>query len=124
MKKHYKLSDKELRKNIFDKYNGKCAYCGSHIEKFHIDHIVPLNRNGSQMDKFLDNGEKHLISNLNPSCPACNISKSSFPLETWRGELQLKIDRIERDSSTFRNLKRFGLVGILKTKVVFYFETL
>lgn len=128
VKNWYKLSDKRLRVVIFNKYDGKCAYCGCNLEeRFCIDHIRPLNRNkrwDSSQQRSKDNEGKHTIENLNPSCPPCNISKSSFPLETWRKELELKISRIERDSSTFRLLKKFDLVGIKKYNVTFYFETL
>jgi len=33
------------RKNILDKCNGRCAYCGSVLGKrWHIDHVLPVNR--------------------------------------------------------------------------------
>ncbi len=114
-----KISDKNIRLKVLQKFNYKCAYCGIDLinEKFHVDHIVP---------KMLGRPykERESIDNYNPSCAPCNISKSTFDLEMWRTELELKILRIERDSSTFRNLKRFGLVGVIKNKVIFYFETI
>jgi len=46
---------------------GKCVYCKIDIkEKFHIDHIIPLSKNGL-----------HIIQNIQLLCPTCNISKGS-----------------------------------------------
>src|SRR6202008_5027546 len=108
-----------IREKVISKYDFKCAYCGCDItiKTLHIDHINPLMR-GSRLPV----GNKNNIENFNPSCAPCNISKSTMDIETWRNELQLKINRIERDSATFRNLKRFGLVEIIKHNVEFYFE--
>lgn len=116
-----KTSCNKVRHIVIEKYNYKCAYCGVDItlKTMHIDHIKPLLRSESGSRKG-DN----TIENYNPACAPCNISKSSFDLEVWRNEIQLKLNRIERDSSTYRNLRRFGLVGVLKTDVKFYFETL
>jgi hypothetical protein len=37
--------DKKTRQIIFDKYNGKCAYCGCELVKgWHADHIEPIVR--------------------------------------------------------------------------------
>lgn len=56
---------KEYRKEIYDKFNGKCAYCGVECgEKYHIDHIVPLCKGGTNE-----------IDNLSLSCPMCNWKK-------------------------------------------------
>jgi len=118
--RYYDLSDKKLREFIFNKYGGKCAYCGCKLTRFHIDHIRPIKR----YDMGNDDKTKLEILNLNPSCPSCNISKSYFELEDWRKELELKIERIKRDSPTFRHLLNFGLVKIVNYNVVFYFETL
>lgn len=79
-KRFYKLSDKKLRVLMFNKYDGKCAYCGCDLIKMHIDHIRPIDRhNMSEDDKT-----KLEISNLTPSCPSCNCSKSNFTLEIYR----------------------------------------
>ena len=120
-KNYINLSDKRTRELVFNKYNGKCAYCGEKLKQpFCIDHIIPLRRGTNDYDRE----NLHKLNNLNPACQSCNTSKSDFKLEVWRNELELKIMRIERDNSTFRLLKRFGMIGIKKTKVVFYFETL
>lgn len=36
---------KQVRQKVFDKYNGRCAYCGCDLTKsFHVDHFNPLMR--------------------------------------------------------------------------------
>jgi 5-methylcytosine-specific restriction endonuclease McrA len=36
---------KQIREQIFNKYSGKCAYCGTGLEKgWHVDHIEPVVR--------------------------------------------------------------------------------
>ena len=63
------------RKQIHEKYNGRCAYCGTEItiKEMQIDHIHPKRSGGT--DDFL---------NLNPSCKYCNNYKSGCFLETFR----------------------------------------
>lgn len=51
-------------KEIHDLQSGKCAYCKVLLDKYHIDHIFPLYLGGSN-DR----------SNLQLTCPTCNLSK-------------------------------------------------
>lgn len=69
-------SNKKTRNIIYNKYNGRCAYCGCKLdfENFSIDHIIPKWRKND--DDFLSylNIErgKCKIENYNPSCNSCN----------------------------------------------------
>lgn len=124
-----KISIKK-RLSVYDKFKGKCAYCGCDIllSKFHIDHIEPKYR-GSSQNQLNSWGSKIIkgtdhIDNLNPACISCNLSKSTFSIETWREELELKKERIKRDSPTFNILLRFGVVKEIPKPIIFYFETL
>lgn len=50
------------------KQSGRCAYCKTDItKKRHLDHIIPLCRNG-----------RHEDENLQLTCPKCNQQKSSL----------------------------------------------
>ena len=55
-------------KDLFNKYDGKCFYCGINLsfDNFHIDHYMPIAKGGM-----------HEESNLRISCPHCNLSKGS-----------------------------------------------
>jgi hypothetical protein len=59
----------KTRNSIFDRDNGKCAYCQGQIlydESWHIDHIVPVAKGGTNE-----------LSNLTLSCVACNLKKGA-----------------------------------------------
>lgn len=119
--------NKEDRIKVYNKYNGRCAYCGISLsyDSFHVDHIDPVFRRSSknELEKMGRKKGLNKIENYNPSCISCNSSKSTFTIEGWRKQIEYKIEIIKRDSSTFRILHRFGLVEIKeKSKVIFHFE--
>ena len=40
------MTNKKKRKLIFDKYVGRCAYCGCELQKgWHVDELLPVRRN-------------------------------------------------------------------------------
>jgi len=120
MAKYANPSDKRVRKIVYEKYDGKCAYCGTELfDVFTIDHIIPKRRN---MDYSQLPTGKDEIENYNPCCYSCNSSKSSFSIEKWRGELQQKYERLLKYDGTFRLLVRFGIVKRVREKVIFHFE--
>lgn len=49
-----------------------CRYCGQTEGPFHIDHIVPVSRGGSNRD-----------DNLCVACAPCNLSKSAKTCKEW-----------------------------------------
>jgi len=104
-----------MRKAIYDKCGGHCAYCGTKIKlkDMQSDHIHPKSRNGSNS-----------LSNYLPSCYSCNASKGSYTVEEFRAMLLKGVFMLRRDSSKYRVLERFGIVGELKAEVVFYFEAM
>jgi 5-methylcytosine-specific restriction endonuclease McrA len=53
--------------DIFNMQGGRCAYCRTELlkEKFHVDHIMPVSKGGS-----------NLRSNLQILCKKCNQAKS------------------------------------------------
>lgn len=101
------------RQAVYDKYSGHCAYCGVEIavKNFQVDHIHPKNKGGANS-----------IENYNPSCRSCNATKSTYTIEEFRARLIEDVKRIRRDSSKYRILERFGILGQLKEKIEFYFE--
>lgn len=58
---------------LYRAQNGKCAYCGCDLDtSYHIDHIQPLSRGGSNWP-----------TNLALACADCNHSKSNSTLSEW-----------------------------------------
>lgn len=63
-----KISAQEIRE-LIDKSNGICYYCKCVIGKMHLDHFIPLCKDG-----------EHKISNIVVSCDKCNLQKGTkFP---------------------------------------------
>ena len=125
-----KSISKEKRLKVYSIFNGKCAYCGCdiYLESFHIDHINPLFRGLSQeqINRIGYNRVKgtNNIENLYPSCHSCNCSKSTYTIEEWRNIIELKKERIKKNSTDYNFLLKFGCVIETGKSVKFYFETL
>jgi endonuclease I len=121
-----KLDNKKLRVVIYNKYGGRCAYCGCDLNRasFAIDHITPIHRGmtNKDMEWYKLNRGTNDVNNLNPCCKSCNSSKSSFTLEKWRDEISKKYDRLMKYDPTFRLLNRFNLCKRVDKVIEFYFE--
>lgn len=60
-------------RNQFDRQKGKCYWCNSKLAKYHVDHIVPLSRGGSNWP-----------DNIVIACPTCNCSKHAKLPHEWK----------------------------------------
>lgn len=123
---------KKIRKQVFEKCGGRCAYCGDEItlKTMQKDHIIPK-RNFTEhyycpvlekvtkIDYDVDD-----IRNLTPSCRVCNNFKTAMSLEEFRRELESQIERARRYSVNFRMAEKFGLIQAEEKPIVFYFEKL
>ncbi len=54
----------ELRKHIFIRDNYTCKYCGQRGGRLELDHIIPLSRDGTNLE-----------CNLTTACFLCNRQK-------------------------------------------------
>ena len=66
--------------DLFDRQRGKCAACKDRITKtgstkYHIDHVIPLKRGGSNWP-----------DNLQLLCKPCNLKKGSMSPEEWAAQ--------------------------------------
>lgn len=111
--KRRRLSPAE-RQQVYDKTGGHCAYCGEEItlSQMQVDHVKSL---------YGENGTDTL-DNMLPACRSCNHYKGSCTLEGFREMLGKMPDTLMRDSVTYKNAVRYGLVIPQPHKVVFYFE--
>lgn len=125
------MNKKELRKILFNKYKGKCAYCGCELKKgWHIDHIEPVVRIrewNKEKREFIFKGEfekpeNENIDNLNPSCASCNIQKNSYTLEQFRDNIIKFVDSLNLYSTQYKFAKRYGLIEETNNSFKFYFE--
>ena len=109
------------RKAVYQKYGGRCAYCGEEIPitRMHVDHMKPIWRDTSVGASYKGSDD---FDNLMPSCAPCNLWKSVHPLEEFRAEIAAQVERLRLRSANFRLAERYGLVAENKTQVKFYFE--
>ena len=124
---------KQERQIVFDKYEGKCAYCGCELKKgWHVDHIEPIVRDfkyNKHKSRFEQAGtcrkpQNENLENYNPSCASCNIQKNSFSIEQFRNNIKQFVHSLNQYSTQYKFAKRYGLVTETNMDVKFYFETL
>ena len=116
-----KLSKPE-RQRIYAKTGGHCAYCGREItiQQMQVDHVIPM----EFYDAYMSMGQDlNNADNLLPACRSCNNYKHTLTLEKFRAALERMPDVLARDSVTYRNAVRFGLVTPTPHPIVFYFES-
>lgn len=75
--------------DILEYQQGCCAYCGGVLSAYHVDHVVPLIKGGS-----------NTAENLVIACPACNLSKHDLDYQEW---MQLKGLNVHIFETRFHN---------------------
>lgn len=118
--KRRKLTKAE-RLAVFAKCGGHCAYCGCEItaSTMQADHVIPM----EFYESYLAAGVNiDCIDNMLPACRSCNNYKSTLTLEKFRAAIERWPQVLKRDSATYRNAIRFGMVEENPHRVVFYFE--
>lgn len=125
---------KEQRQEIFNKYGGRCAYCGCELQKgWHVDEIEPVRRNwkheydhdkGRHIRKITGavNPENFNMGNQNPACASCNINKHSDSLEQFRKNIAAYMKHLNELNTQYKIAKRYGLIKETGIEVKFYFE--
>ena len=118
--KHKKIS-KQQREAVFNKYGGRCAYCGCELtlRTMQVDHIKAVytssleNNNVETQDDSFDN--------LNPSCRQCNFYKGTLNIEQFRNKIKTTL--YETCQSTFQATlaKKLGMMKVTQFDK-FYFE--
>lgn len=115
------MTKKQERKILYNKYGGKCAYCGEKLpDRWHADHIDPVVRN--VLTGVKSKPELDVLKNKNPACPSCNIMKHSYDIETFRFIISQFVNSLNQYSNQYKFAKKFGLVSENEQKVEFYFE--
>ena len=109
-----KRLSRAAREAVHAMYGGRCAYCGTEIAygDMQVDHREALRSGGEDS-----------ATNMLPACGSCNHYKRGNSLEGWRKMLEAIPSTLERDSYTYRQGLRFGLVEPRPRKIVFWFES-
>lgn len=121
------------REKILNKFGGHCAYCGCELGKhWHADHLEPVGRYlvsiGFDKEKWESIYEERQgrpndkFENMMPACASCNLYKSTYNLETFRQQIGLLVERLNRTYTQYKISKRFGLIVETPKPIIFYFE--
>ena len=113
---------KKQRLEIYNKFNGHCAYCGKKIEykDMQVDHFIPQRRAKRGRNK-LSVEEIEDPNNLYPSCRRCNHYKRAHNIETFRRYIE-EIPQKLANEYIYKVGADYGLVEYHAGKIKFYFE--
>jgi 5-methylcytosine-specific restriction endonuclease McrA len=106
--------NKNLRYEIYNKYEGHCSYCGKIIkfDEMQVDHLKPRRLNQINLNTF---------DNLMPSCRRCNHYKRAESLDNFRNMIKTLHQRI-KDFYIVKVGIDFRLVEFKEWDGLFYFE--
>lgn len=105
---------KEKRLKIYNKYNGRCAYCGCKLEykDMQVDHIIPQRIAGSTND----------LDNLMPTCRTCNHYKRGTSLYNFKEWLLAGLIERIRKIYIVKVAEKYGMVTFHRWDKKFYYE--
>jgi hypothetical protein len=120
---------KDLRLKVYNKYDGRCAYCGKEIEykDMQVDHILPKCRGHFYNSEYMKRAENLKgnsvddFENLNPSCRRCNHYKRANSIEVFRRYIS-EIPRKLKSRYIYKVGLNYGLIQETNKEVKFYFE--
>ena len=117
---------KAEREEVYAICGGRCAYCGAQIElkDMQVDHVVPMEFCNAYQAIGVEPDSLDSLDNYLPACRSCNHYKSTFTVEKFRKAIERYPIVLERDSATYRNAVRFGMIEPKEKKIRFYFELL
>lgn len=135
------MTKKQQRELIYNKYDGRCAYCGTELQKgWHVDELMPVRRGWEYIKgddgnliwdakkrnykkkRTIMHPERFKFENQMPACPSCNINKHSGSLEQFRALIQGFMKHLNEKNTQYKIAKRYGLVTENVKPIVFYFE--
>lgn len=118
-----------IRKQIWRKCDGHCAYCGKPVEfkgpdGFQVDHLHPTywkwDDEKCKEQNVIRGSDDY--ENLMPACRRCNRWKTEDDVETFRSNIIKQVAIMELEVNGFRLLTDYKVVKVDPTPVVFYYE--
>lgn len=111
-KRRHKPIPKAVRKQVYEKYNGHCAYCGRPIayKDMQVDHIKA---------KYVGGADE--LDNYNPACRMCNFYKGAMDIDHFRDQLKTVRERLHK-VYIYRLSLAYGLIKEKDNDIEFYFE--
>lgn len=112
MRRKRKSLSKTIRKSVYERYGGRCGYCGCEMEmkQMQVDHMVAFRSGGSNE-----------LENLMPSCRMCNYYKGSGGIESFRKEMKTLHERLMKPF-IHRLGAKYNLITVQQFDGLFYFE--
>lgn len=116
-----KTVSKKTRLQVYDKYDGHCAYCGKEIsyKEMQLDHLIPRQR--ERFGKYTEE-EIECFENYMPACRRCNHYKRAHSLEVFRKMIEEIPKKLFRDNYIYKVGLDYRLIEAKEHKIVFYFE--
>lgn len=110
---------KELRQEVFDKYEGHCAYCGCELkmDDMQVDHIDSQYLTRLKGEKVIET-----IETLNPSCRQCNFYKGTLSIERFRNSLANILQKSVQKPFQFKLALKYDMVSVKEWNKKFYYE--
>ena len=95
-----------LRNKVYKKFNGKCAYSGTHLEDdWQVDHLIPKRHFKDKVLKGVDD-----IENLVPAQKIINHYKRGESLEEFRdwklGKLHERLKKLPKNPKAAKSIRR------------------
>lgn len=112
---------KALREIVYQKYGGRCAYCGRTIayKDMQVDHFIP------KADEIYNHKSPDAINdtnNLMPSCRTCNHYKRAYSLEDFRELIEQIPVKLGKREYIYKVGMAYGFYDDQPRKVRFFFE--
>ena len=118
MSKKRKAISKKTRQLVYNKYNGRCAYCGKQItmKQLRVDHFIPFRRKNSKNEDEIES-----IDNYIPACHSCNYYKRARSPQSMKRDIKKLPQRLQT-LFIYRLAKRYGLIQQTPKDIVYLYE--
>lgn len=117
----HKRIPKRQREAVFNKYGGRCAYCGCELtlRTMQVDHIKAVYTSSLENDNVETQDDS--FDNLNPSCRQCNFYKGTLDIEQFREKIMTTLYETCQNTFQAKLAKKLGMLTV-KQFDKFYFE--
>ena len=117
----HKRIPKRQREAVFNKYGGRCAYCGCELtlRTMQVDHIKAVYASSLENDGVETQDDN--LENLNPSCRQCNFYKGTLDIEQFRKKIMTTLYETCQNTFQAKLAKKLGMLTV-KQFDKFYFE--
>ena len=116
---------KAQRLQVYEKYDGHCAYCGCKLKycDMQVDHAVAVGRLLYGDEKATEE-TVNAASNLMPACRKCNFYKGMGDIEDFRRNIANILQQSCVHTFAAQLALKYGILTLHQWNGKFYFETL